>query len=152
VVARIPRVTSSLDMCPILNLREGTHNGAAYLLLVGLSSKPRSISEASQDKVKIPPEFKWFHVRQEVRDRREAPRRGASGDENARQVSICRHTAAARHSGGRTSRISCCVDWKRRQRVAKPPVSAMARHNFPVRSEGIGATASHGADPLLHDR
>jgi hypothetical protein len=30
---------------------------------------------------------------------REGPERGGTGDENARQVSICRHSTAARQSG-----------------------------------------------------
>jgi hypothetical protein len=69
-------------------------------LLVGLTSKPRSNPEVSQTEVKIPSEVKQFRARHDVGGRREAPRRGASGDENARQVTKCRHSADAQQSGG----------------------------------------------------
>jgi hypothetical protein len=57
--------------------------------------------EGSQTEEKIPSELKRFRARHDVGGRREAPRRGASGDENARQVTKCRHSADTQQSGGR---------------------------------------------------
>jgi hypothetical protein len=64
--------------------------------LVGLHSNSCSIPEASWPAVNISSAGTWFQARREVCTLREDPRRGGRGDENIRQVSICRHGAAAR--------------------------------------------------------
>src|SRR5919197_5193715 len=66
------------------------------LPLVGLHSNLCSIPEASWPALNISSAGTWFQARREVCTLREDPRRGGRGDENIRQVSICRHGAAAR--------------------------------------------------------
>jgi hypothetical protein len=88
-----------LSDCAVCSAWGGISDGAMGPPLVGGHSKSRSTPEAARLAVKIAFAFKWFHARREVGDLPEEPRRGGPGDENVRQVSVCRHGGAARRYG-----------------------------------------------------